>query len=54
MNPLVVFLVGVLVLWALNQFVKEWLIAKLHRDAYDQRVRQVVFDPNAKPKGRFE
>ncbi len=52
--PLVAFIAGILVLWGLNQLVKEWLLAKLQKDAYDRRLKQVVFDPNAKPKGRFE
>jgi hypothetical protein len=52
--PLLAFIAGILVLWGLNQLAKEWLLAKLQRDAYVRRLQQVVFDPNAKPKGRYD
>ncbi len=51
---IIAFIAFLLIVWAANQFVKEYLIAKAIRQAYEQNVRRVITDPNSQVKGRFE
>ena len=37
-----------------NRILRSYLVSKMHRQAYIQKVNRVLSDPESRPKGRFE
>lgn len=54
MNILVWIGVGLLLAWALNGLLREYLVAKILQLNYQRKLNSILTNPNAKPKGRFE
>ena len=40
--------------WALNGFLREYLISRALKQAYEQELQRVLTDPSSQVKGRFE
>ena len=39
--------------WTLNAMMREYLLAKVAKQAYERNLRKVITDPNSQVKGRF-
>jgi hypothetical protein len=37
-----------------NRILRYWLVTRAMKQSYDKQMRDLVHDPEARPKGRFE
>ena len=53
-NTVTVVIITLVSFILLRMAVRRWLISRMLRQSYQQKLNRVLSDPESRPKGRFE